>query len=125
MTNPRKRTEGAPGRGLLSVLEIIVLGVANLFLVVLVIPYWSGVETWCWTVGGETAAADHYATAILIIGSGSWLGMIAATILAFRFAHPTVGVLVPLGWFIALASVATIITSAMGPQPCQGSPGLF
>jgi hypothetical protein len=120
-TRNRDRPEGAPGRGLLSFLEVVFLGIVSVYLVVFVIPAANDVETWCFLDGPETAAADHYVTAISIVGIGSWLAMTLATIIAFRRARPTLGVLLPLGWFLALAALATLVTSAMGPQPCQGS----
>ena len=118
----RTQYEGAPGRGLLSVLEIIVLGIASLFLVVFIIPAANDVETWCF-LDESTAAADSYANAIIGIGLVSWLIMIVAAIAAFKRRRPTLGVLLPVGWFVGLNGLAAIITAAMGPQPCQGGWG--
>jgi len=91
------------------------------YLVLLVIPAWNGVETWCFLDGPETTAANRYVTALTVVGVATWLGMIFGTVIAFRLTRPTLGVLLPLGWFLGLAAVALIVTSAMGPQPCQGS----
>ncbi len=103
-TRSRRQSQGAPGRGLLSILEIVALGVVSVYLVLLVIPAWNGVETWCFLDGPETTAANRYVTALTVVGVATWLGMIFG-----------------LGWFLGLAAVALIVTSAMGPQPCQGS----
>jgi hypothetical protein len=124
-TKKRAAYEGSPGKGLLSVVEIVAFGIVSLYLVVFVIPAWNGVETWCFLDGPETAAADRYVNVILVAGFGSWLAMIVATILTFRLARPTLGVLLPLGWFFALVTVATIATGVIGPQPCQGDFGIM
>lgn len=115
------RSGGAPGRRLVSILEILFVGVSGIFLAVLAIPQWNGVETFCFLDGPEAPAADRYATWTLVIGLATWIAMIVATIFAFRLSRPTLGVFLPLAWFLSLLAVAAVVAYEIGPQPCQGS----
>jgi cytochrome bd-type quinol oxidase subunit 2 len=108
-----------PGIGLLTAVEIFVLGSLAAVLVLWAIPAAFGVEWACLTTEGVAQrSADTYADGVTLAGTLGWLLAGVAALFAIITEQRRLAALLPLAWFVAFVLVALAAAAAIGPQLC-------
>jgi len=117
----RLRTALPSHAGVLSVLEILVLGLLSAFVVLQLVPATVGIEWQCvGTYGVQRIAGDSYLDAASVVGTFGWLAVAAGVLYAQIAESRRLAVLLPLAWFGVFVSGSVITAISMGPQLCPG-----
>ena len=103
----------------MSALEILVLGFAAAWLVLLVIPTGFTIESECVSEYGRVRiTGDTYMAAAAVVGTFGWLAVTAGAIFARIAESSRVALLLPPAWFVAFVGGFLVAAAAIGPLPC-------
>lgn len=104
-----------------ATIELLALGAAAFLPLLLVVPQWLGIETWC-LLDESTQTADAFAVAVAagIVGTG----LIVLALMAYVILGTDRGTrgwwLIPPAWLGVLVAAEAIARLFIGPQPCSG-----
>lgn len=103
----------------LFAVEMLALGALGFLLLVLLIPDWFGIETFCLFDGPQAPAADALAVAAIVALISTGIGILTYAIALIDHRRPWWW-LIPPAWLATLVAVEAVAAPIIGPQPCQG-----